>query len=99
MWCPKIIYVHLVKTGRGVGTPLLDLYFDADTLGSHGSKWLSGSSILCQSIQFRLNQAYGKSPNIEVSDIRQVAFNLLILILRGMIILHYVMIGKTYFSW
>ena len=62
MWCPKIIYVHLVKSGRGVGTPLLDLYFNADALGSHCPKWLSGSSILCQSIQFRLNQAYGKSP-------------------------------------
>ena len=62
MWCPKIIYVHLVKSGRGVGTPLLDLYFNADALGSHYPKWLSGSSILCQSIQFRLNQAYGKSP-------------------------------------
>ena len=64
MWCPKIIYVHLVKSGKGVGTPLLDLYFNADTLGSHCPKQLSGSSILCQSIQFRLNQAYGKSPNL-----------------------------------
>ena len=43
-------------------SPLLDLYFNADALGSHCPKWLSGSSILCQSIQFRLNQAYGKSP-------------------------------------
>ena len=62
MWCPKIIYVHLAKSGMGVSTPLLDLYFNADALGSHCPKWLSGSSILCQSIQFRLNQAYGKSP-------------------------------------
>ena len=59
MWCPKIIYVHLVKSGKGAGTSLQDLYFNADTVGSHCPKWLLGSSILCQ---FRLNQAYGKSP-------------------------------------
>ena len=70
MWRPKIIYVHLVKSGRGVGTPLLDLYFNADALGSHYPKWLSGSSILCQSIQFRLNQFYGKSPNVEIPNFK-----------------------------
>ena len=27
VFCTKSIYVHLVKSGRGVPTPLLDLYF------------------------------------------------------------------------
>jgi hypothetical protein len=27
VFCTKSIYVHLVKFGRGVGTPLLDLDF------------------------------------------------------------------------
>ena len=61
MLCPKIVDVHLVKYGRGVGTPLLDLYFNPDTLGSHCPKWMLGSLILCESMQFQLNKAYKKS--------------------------------------
>ena len=63
MFCAKSIYVHLVKSGRGV---LLDLYFIRDILGSPCSKWPLGSSALCESIQFLLNQAYGKSSIIEI---------------------------------
>ena len=61
VFCAKSIYVHLVKSGREVPTPLLDLYFIPDALGSPHSKWPLGSSALCESIQFLLNQAYGKS--------------------------------------
>jgi len=40
--CTKSIYVCLVKFGRGLGTPLLDLYFIQYGLGSLHSKWPLG---------------------------------------------------------